>query len=232
MRKKYGFILELSFYSVCFITFLIMRLFSEVPRDIANIIYIVFISISFGYLIILGFWGIKDDPAVHCKQLEKNFKGKAIKTDKTYKKNKRGKIKNVIILWVVYLFIVGVLRYSNIVDWEIFLCGVCVLLGLNSYFCRLNCWLSKGFLKKSGCCMDCGINGWDLAIFASALIFSPYLSVEAHLLDVTIIVISFVKLAMWEYRYRKHQYRFHKETNKKLNCQNCMKNCRHIKRVK
>ncbi len=222
------FIAEISYYSLCFIAFLFMKIFCSIPQNTANIIYIAFMLVSFGYLIILSFSGLKRDPVKHGKQIEKNFIPRKGYENKSFN---RGNIKSVVVLWLIYLLVLGILKYVVAISWELFLCGACFMFGLNSFFCRKKCLLSKWFLKKNGCCNDCGINGWDLAIFASALAFAPDMSLVARVLNMVIIIIAFFELIIWEQRYFKYPYRFHKSANQNLSCENCTKKCKKIKDV-
>lgn len=220
------FITEISVYSILLIIFFILN-FYNIDIKVANIIYITFITLSFGWLFSYEFLFKELDNAVHYKMLKKYYveipNGKK---KETYKRN----ISGVIILWVIYLLILGIIKYLGYLNWCLFLAGAALMFILNSIFTRKICLLSVLFLhNKNNCCKNCGINSWDYAIFASALIFAPTLSTLATIVNVIIIIISFTMLIIWEYNYQKYPYRFYPETNKTLHCKNCLKQCKYKK---
>jgi hypothetical protein len=185
----------------------------------------VFVLVSFGYLFALEFVFKKYDNAVHFKMFKKYY----IPTGNARKeKYTRKGIASIILLWIAYLLFVALLKQLGFLSWYIFLAGACFMFILNSFFVRKTCLLSVLFLhNKNNCCKNCGINSWDYAIFASALIFAPELSLVATIINWIIIGISIVILVIWEINYHKHPYRFYPETNKTLGCDNCLKQCKH-----
>ncbi len=218
---------ELSFYSICFIAFLLLNFFFECSTEAAGRIYILFIATNFIYLFLLGNVFTNLDPAVHYKKSSVNFRERKIDYGKSsLGKKKRGAV-GVIILWVFYLIFIFTLSRFDFFGWELFLCGACIMFALNSIFCRKKCLLSILFLhNKNNCCMNCTINGWDVAIFASSLIFAPFISIPATVINIIIIILSAIDLIIWEYNYNKHPYRFFPETNQNLSCKNCIKGCK------
>ena len=195
---------------------------------IANIIYILFILVSFGYLFMIEFVFRKFDNAVHYKMLKKYYVPNQGIHTRTYKR--KGVIA-VLFLWLVYLLFLGAIKRLGFLSWQVFLIGACIMFMLNSIFIRKICLLSVFFLhNKSHCCKNCGINSWDYAIFASSLVFAPKLSIVATILNWIIIVISFAILIVWEYNYHKHPYRFYPETNATLGCKNCLKQCKYMQK--
>ena len=214
---------EILFYSICVIAFTIMLIMNNIPIFISNIIYISFITISFGYLFCIEFIFKKYDNAVHFKMFKKYFIPKNIKEEIRFKR--KGLIW-IIILWIMYLGFIGYIKYLGFLNWQIFLIGACLMFILNSIFTRKLCLLSLLFLhNEKNCCKNCGINSWDHAIFASALFFAPNLSVLATTTNILIIIFSFTKLILWEYNYHRYPYRFYSKTNASLNCSNCLKKC-------
>lgn len=224
------FFVEVIYYAVCAAAFAFLGISGKVSDEIANIIYIIFIICSFGYLFSLEFVLKRIDSAVHSKAFARNYVPTGRKTDDKYK---RKGIVSVIILWIVYLAFIALLKVSGVLNWYVFLIGACVMFSLNSVFVRKICLLSVLFLKnKNNCCKHCGINSWDYAIFASALIFAPELSVGATLVNWAIIAVSVLMMVIWEINYHKYPYRFHPETNKTLGCANCTKQCTYIRKEK
>lgn len=150
-------------------------------------------------------------------------------TQTTYKRKGLG---GTIIVWICYIVFIGILKKTRILTWQIFLIGANITFIFNSVFTRKVCLLSVLFLKnKYHCCKNCGINCWDYAIFASALIFAPKLSIASAILNISIIAISITLLIMWEYNYHKYPERFYPETNASLQCKNCLKQCKYRKGI-
>lgn len=217
------FTLEISVYTILLIVFIILN-FYDIDIKLANIIYILFILLSFGWLLSYEFIFKSLDNAVHYKMLKKYYI--PIPNSKKRDSYKR-QVAGVIILWILYLGFIGILKFLGYLTWQLFLAGACIMFMLNSIFTRKICLLSVLFLhNKNNCCKNCGINSWDYAIFASALIFAPKLSLVTTILNIVIIFISFTILIIWEYNYHKYPYRFYPETNKTLSCKHCLKQCK------
>lgn len=220
------FAVESTFFGFFCILFFILSFFDFISAETANIIYIAFMIISFGWLIAYEFIFEKYDNAVHFKFQKSKYVPTA--GAQTKKDHKRQGIVDVILLWIAYLAFIGLLKYFKILNWQLFLSGASFMFLLNSVFTRKACLLSILFLhNKNNCCKNCTINCWDYAIFASALIFAPYLSICATILNVVILVYSAVMMIIWEYNYHKYPYRFVQETNKTLSCKNCLKQCKY-----
>lgn len=214
---------EVTFYAILMVMFAVMSFF-DIDKKIANALYIAFITVSFGWLFACEFFFKRLDNAVHFKMFKKYYIPVSDEAEK--KKFKRKGIKGVIFAWVVYLSTVALLKFLNVLTWQVFLCCGSLMFLLNSIFARKCCLLSKMFLhNKNDCCKNCSINSWDYSIFASALFFAPKLSAFATALNFVVISVAFVILVMWEYNYHKYPYRFYMETNKSLSCKYCLKQC-------
>lgn len=221
------FVIEIAFFVLCAVAFAWLGIYGSVSNSVANIIYIFFIALSFGYLFALEFVFPKYDNAVHFKAFAKYYVPTGHERAEGF--NRKG-IASVVLLWVAYLLFVALLKVLGVLNWYTFLVGACIMFILNSFFVRKTCLLSVLFLhNKNNCCKNCGINSWDYAIFASALVFAPKLSILATIINWTIIGISIVMLVIWEIKYRKYPYRFYPETNKTLSCMNCLKQCKYKK---
>lgn len=221
------FTFEISFFVVCAVVFALLGIYGNVSNSVANIIYIFFITLSFGYLFALEFAFPRYDNAVHFKAFAKYYSPTGRERPEGF--NRKG-IASVILLWVAYLLFVALLNVLGFLNCYTFLIGACIMFMLNSFFVRKTCLLSVLFLhNKNNCCKNCGINSWDYAIFASALVFAPKLSLLATIINWTIIGISVVMLVIWEIKYRKYPHRFYPETNKTLSCTNCLKQCKYKK---
>ncbi len=218
------FAVEQSVAAVLLIVFAVLNFF-EISDNVANIVYIAVIVLFFGWLFVYEKLFPKLDNAVHYKRSSKHYTPTA-RGNKDVKYKRKG-LSGVILLWIFYLSVVGILKFTGLLTWKVFLIGACIMFMMNSYFVRKRCYLSVWFLhNKNDCCKNCTINNWDYAIFASALFFAPKLSVAATVLNIIIIVFAVVKLIMWEYSLRKHPYRFFPETNAELSCKNCLKQCK------
>lgn len=218
-------IIEISIYLCCIITFIILSIYNICSNEVAAIIYSIFMILSFGYLLLLEFVLKKYDNAVHFKMFRKYYNPvkNPIKTS-----FKRKGIFSVIVLWILYLAVIGIFKYFAVITWQLYLIGASVIFILNSIFTRKICFLSVFFLhNKYNCCKNCGINCWDYLIFASALIFAPYFNIYTLVLNIIIILVSLVMMILWEIKYHKYPYRFYPETNKTLWCVNCLKQCKY-----
>ena len=219
------FIIEVTVYGCLGVLFLCLGYFRDLSEELINAIYIMFMRMSFGYLFLLEFVLKKYDNAVHFKAFEKYYVPTGRSAKQTYRRKGIGA---VLLLWAAYLAFAGFLKKLGVLSWHVFLACACLMFILNSIFARKKCLLSVLFMhNKNDCCKNCGINSWDYAIFASALIFAPHLSLAATLTNWIIITASIVILVVWEINYRKYPYRFYPETNKTLSCSNCMKQCKY-----
>ena len=61
------FTFEISFFVVCAVVFALLGIYGNVSNSVSNIIYIFFITLSFGYLFALEFAFPRYDNAVHFK---------------------------------------------------------------------------------------------------------------------------------------------------------------------
>ena len=217
-------LIECAVYFSCLAVFLIIGAAGAVTAQAANVIYCVFMILSFGYMFVSDFLFGKYDHAVHGKMLAKNY----IPAQNGAGVRKRRGTAAVIVLWVVFLLFLALLKHFGLLSWYVFLAGACIVFIMNSIFVRKKCLLSVMFLhNRNDCCKSCGINGWDHAIFASALVFAPRLSAAAEIIDLVLIVLSFVLMIIWEVNYHRHPERFYPETNQALRCAYCKKQCRY-----
>lgn len=218
------FIVEQSVAAVLLVFFAVLNFF-EISDKAANIMYISVIVLFFGWLFVYEKLFPKLDNAVHYKCSSKHYTPTA-RSNKDVKYKRKGLL-GVILLWIFYLSFIAALKFTGLLSWKIFLIGACIMFMMNSYFVRKRCYLSVWFLhNKDNCCKNCTINNWDYAIFASALLFAPKLSVVATVLNIIVIFYAVVKFVIWEYSLYKHPYRFFPETNSELSCKNCLKQCK------
>ena len=179
---------------------------------------------SFGWMFASGFIFTKIDNAVHNKMKKSKFVPTNTSLEKTFKR--RG-LFGVVIVWLIYLWVIGIFKFLGLVSWQLFLMGASAMFILNSIFTRKICLLSVFVLhNKNNCCKSCGINAWDYLIFSSALVFAPKISLIATILNICIIVFSCIIFILWEYNYHKYPERFYPETNANLSCKNCLKQCK------
>lgn len=225
-KNNVYFLIETSIFSILAIIFFILNFFS-INVHTANIIYIIFILLSFGWFYFNAFFLQKHDIAVHAKMFKKNYIPTTTK-QLPYKKNN---IAGVLTLWLVMLLGILGVKLIGILTFQIFLCGICLLFILASIFSRKICLLSLLVLhNKNNCCRNCRINSWDFAIFSSTLIFAPKLSILATIINIALIVLGFFILVLWEIKFHKYPERFYPETNSNLSCRNCPKQCWNTKK--
>lgn len=216
-------VLEMTIYCFAGIAFFVFWLWGNVTQTIAELIYCAFMVASFGYLIVLSWVFPKFDSATHHKMLKKNY-APAVQT--VQGKIKRKGIGRVVLFWLTFLAFMATVKSLGLLDWQLFLAGACIVFATNSYFSRKTCLLNKWIMRnKNYCCQYCGINGWDMAIFASALFFAPKMSLLPTLLNVFIIIYSFGFLVIWELTYHKHPERFYPQYNAAIGCAVCTKKC-------
>lgn len=222
---------EMLFYNCMAVVFIVLDTYKEISVNVANIIYICFIAVSFTYLFTFRWVFKKYNVVFHHKMYEKYYiKRNYAKHPNGYKRKGLWK---VILLWCTYLGFIAFIKIIGILNWQKFLLGASVMFMLNSVFSRKLCLLSVLILhNKRHCCKSCGICAWDSAIFASALIFAPTVSTAATVLNYIIIVISIIEMIAWEYTYHRFPYRFYPETNDALSCEKCTNKCKYYKERK
>lgn len=127
----------------------------------------------------------------------------------------------VIVIWVAVWLAILAGRLLKIITWELFMAGACVLDMLNVWFVRKHCWLSTFVMKKSNCCAECTINGWDAWMFGSAFMLCPTPNMTVFWVNMAMIAISFVVFLVWEIDYMLYPERFFKQTNSNIGCAHC-----------
>ena len=138
------FAIESVFFGFFMLLFTVLNFINQIPLKTANLIYIAFIAVSFGWLIAYEFIFEKYDNAVHFKYQKSKYIPTACKQTKSERK-RRGII-GVIIAWVAYLCFVGLLKYLGILTWQLFLAGASFMFLLNSILTRK---ASRSILTKT-----------------------------------------------------------------------------------
>lgn len=227
-RNKRMLFIELTISALFFLFFLYAAIqHDKFSEEAANLIYIGFVTFIYAYIFVFEYVLPKYDIAVHYKRSRKHYVPTGKELDYSVRYKRKG-IKGVIALWLFYLAFVWCAKILGLLTWQVFLIGASVMFALNSIFTRCKCYLSVWFLKNTNhCCKNCGINGWDYAIFASALIFAPYMSTEATVINAIIMLTALIRFIQWEYLYHKYPFRFYPETNRTLWCDNCQKQCKY-----
>ena len=140
---------------------------------------------------------------------------------------KRKGIAQIIIIWIIYLFIISIFYIFNLITWQLYLIGASIMFILNTIFSHKICLLSILFLHNTNnCCKYCTINCWDYLMISSALIFCPIKTIPINILNALIITLSIIILIIWEIKFKKYPERFFPQTNHNLKCTNCTKNCK------
>ena len=111
--------LECMTYTLLFLFFLFAQIHNAFSQKEANIIYIVFIALTFGYLYVFEFFFRKHDIAVHWKMF-KRFHQPTGKEPNPSEYRRKG-LAGVVVSWALYLLAVGYAKHTGILTWQVFL---------------------------------------------------------------------------------------------------------------
>ena len=124
--------LECMTYFLFFLFFLYAQIRNPFSPEEANIIYIAFIALTFGYLYVFEFFFPKHDLAVHWKMFRRFHQPTGRKLNPS--EYKRKGLAGVAVSWALYLLAVGLAKHAGILTWQVFLMGACVMFIFNSFF--------------------------------------------------------------------------------------------------
>jgi len=120
----------------------------------------------------------------------------------------------VLIAWVAFNLVIGVLYFKRIIGAEELL-----LICIAYYVCDLICIMFfcpfQKFLMKNRCCVTCRIFAWGLPMLTTPLAFVK------HFYSWSLFGLALGVAAKWEYTFYKHPERFLEIVNVNLNCTNC-----------
>lgn len=184
----------------------------------------VWMAILVFYDLVVPFFAGKKAKKYACfkwKYAEKNYK--ECSSGRMVPRQKRN-VGGVVAIWIALWLAILATRLTGLLTWDLFMVGACVLSMLNVWFVWKHCWLSTYIMKKSNCCADCSICGWDAFMFGSAFILCPWPNEPIRWINIGIFIVSFGLFMLWEMTYIEHPERFSKATNLGIRCFACMSN--------
>ncbi len=131
-----------------------------------------------------------------------------------YVQDQNAKAWKVMLLWLCFNAIFGLLYVFDIID-SADLLMLTVFYFLCDYICILFfCPFQTGIMKNR-CCVNCRIYDWG-----HFMMFTPMLFIK-NFFSWSLFFTSVVVLIKWEITYAKHPERFFSGANKRLQCANC-----------
>ena len=229
-RNNWMLAIEVVFFAILGGFFLLAAICGFIPEESVTPIHIVTTILVFEVYImpfIIGKKAVRD--ACFKWKYSKKYHKDRTPVDKLLLPPKRH-VGGVIAIWITVWLAILAARMMKILSWELFMAGACVLDILNVWFVRKRCWLSTFVMKKSNCCADCTINGWDAWMFGSAFILCPTPNMAVFYTNIVMVGMSFAVFLIWECCYWMYPERFSKRTNCGIGCANCKtKKCRNHK---
>ena len=124
------------------------------------------------------------------------------------------------IYWIVLVAIIGVLyNLKHLSRLELFI--VVIFFIFMDQFC-ISIWCPFKWLIKNKCCNSCRINNWGYLMAFSPLVFIP------SFWTYSVLSLSIVAIAQWEYLFYKYPERFYELYNANLMCKNCKVKCKKL----
>ena len=218
-----------GFNSIRFVTSGILFLFliwctifdPSLPFNLPLPVYII-ATLFYGFFPLCDIFGIVFKPLYKHKNLKSNYIPKEYNKEKFLKDKKRYDIGALIsiILWFIFMGIVAVLFFNNIIK-NIHILLLFGFLNFSIYFAVLFWCPFNSILIKPKCCMNCRIYSWDMFFNYCFLIFIP------NIFTITLVALSTISLIKWEITYLLHPERYYTSSNAKLKCTNCnLDHCR------
>jgi hypothetical protein len=118
------------------------------------------------------------------------------------------------VYWLLVVAAIGVLRAAGVFDLA-WLIVITLFFVFMDQFC-VSVWCPFKWLTKVKCCNACRINNWGYAMAFSPLLFYP------SFWTYSLVVLSLIVVAQWEYLYLRHPGRFFESSNEKLLCKHCI----------
>ncbi len=221
--RKLGYnVIRLISSGVLLIFFIYCLIFNQtLPFNLPIPIYIV-ATIFYAIFPLGDIFGKIFKPLYKQKYAKKNYIPKEY-NEKEFKKAKRrydiGALISIV-LWLIFMIMIGILHYNNILN-DMWILTIFGFFNFTIYFAIFFWCPFDKILIKPTCCMNCRIFNWDMFFNYSFLIFIP------NIFTITLVVISIVSLLKWEITYYKHPERYYTASNAKLKCSNCtLEHCR------
>ena len=213
--------IELIFFTGLCVMFLLDAAFGFIDEDMITPVHIVMVILVFEVYIMPFVIGKKAtrDACFKWKYAKKYFQRRT--PTEVFDIAKKRHVGGVIAIWIVVWLMILAGRLLGIITWELFMAGTCVLDMLNVWFVRKHCWLSTYVMKKSNCCAECTINGWDAWMFGSAFILCPTPNLTVFWVNIAMVITSLIIFLAWEISFALYPERFFKQTNSGIGCANC-----------
>ncbi len=120
--------------------------------------------------------------------------------------------------WLLAVLFVGILYYTGVMN-RFWLTLTVVFFIFMDQFC-VSVWCVFQWIIGTKCCNTCRINNWGYLMAFSTLIFLP------SFWTYSILFLSALVVAQWEYLFYKYPERFYEVYNTNLQCRNCEKPCK------
>lgn len=132
---------------------------------------------------------------------------------KSYIKTLNAGAVKVLIVWSTFIAVLAALYFTGVFDGKIMF-----LFSVAFYVCDLICvlvWCPFRLIMKNRCCTTCRIFNWD-----HIMMFSPIVFIGGFF-AVSLSVMGFICLLVWELNILRHPQRFSDKTNAALKCSEC-----------
>lgn len=119
----------------------------------------------------------------------------------------------VMLIWIAFLIVVGVLYFTDIISAEILF-----LISVAFYVCDLICvliWCPFRLIMQNRCCTTCRIFNWD-----HLMMFTPMLFIKGFY-SLSLLGLSFAVWVVWELCVLIYPERFWEHSNVALRCSEC-----------
>jgi hypothetical protein len=130
----------------------------------------------------------------------------------------------LLLFWITGFILIGILHHFNILtDYALYF--ITLVLYFGDQVC-VNIWcFIRHFFIKAKCCSTCRVYHWDKFLTFSLLIYIP------NFYTWSIVILSFLLMLQWEYRFYKFPERFFEISNANLMCKNCKHPCKKYKKA-
>jgi hypothetical protein len=124
----------------------------------------------------------------------------------------RGAIQSAL-CWLMVVAAIGALRAAGVLDLA-WLIVIALFFVFMDQFC-ISVWCPFKWLTRAKCCNSCRINNWGYCMAFSPLVFYP------SFWTYSLILLSLIVVAQWEYLYLRYPERFFEASNENLLCKLC-----------
>ncbi len=196
-------------------SYIVFFFYNDFIQQIPNYVYTIFWGLFvIDILVVMIPRFAKHSPSG--KHMKKFFKEGSYKKEDLFNYVKKMNYRTIttFILYLIFLGVVGMLYFSNIINRNhIFL--LVITLNFIDYF-SINTWciFHKVFIKNR-CCNVCRIYNWD-----HFLKFGPFIFIW-EFRSLSLFALGLIALIQWEITYALYPERFTDISNENLKCANC-----------